>query len=72
MNRPNNMKEYKELANKLRKARQELSLTQLQVAKKLRRSQSYISKVESGEQKVDAIELKVLASVYDKNLSYFL
>jgi len=64
-------KEYAYFVEKLRKARQEAGLTQVQVAKKLKRPQSYISNVESGQQRVDVVELQKFAKMYDKDVNYF-
>ncbi|PIR37734.1 MAG: hypothetical protein COV34_02990 [Candidatus Zambryskibacteria bacterium CG10_big_fil_rev_8_21_14_0_10_42_12] len=64
-------KEYAYFVEKLRKARQEAGLTQVQVAKKLKRPQSYISNVESGQQRVDVVELQKFAKMYDKEVNYF-
>ena len=50
----------------------EAGLTQRQVAKKLRRPQSFISKCESGERKVDVVELCEFVKVYGKATSFFL
>lgn len=58
--------------DRLRKARQEAGLTQVQVAKKLGRPQSHISNVESGQQRVDVVELKRFAKVYSKDINYFI
>ena len=44
---------YKDITAKLRAARLESGLTQKQVAQKLKKPQSYISKVEVGEQRID-------------------
>ena len=65
-------KEYAYFVQKLRKARMEAGLTQAEVAKKLRRPQSHISNVESGQQRVDVIELQRFSKIYDKNIDYFL
>jgi transcriptional regulator with XRE-family HTH domain len=65
-------KEYQDFAQRLRKARSEAGLTQVEVAKKLKRPQSYISKAEAGEQRLDIVELKKFASLYKKDLSYFI
>lgn len=64
-------KEYAYFIEKLRKARQEAGLTQVQVAKKLKRPQSYISNVESGQQRVDVVELQKFAKMYGKDVNYF-
>ena len=65
-------KEYAYFIERLRKARVESGLTQVQVAKKLGRPQSHISNVESGQQRVDVIELKRFAKIYTKDINYFL
>jgi len=65
-------KEYQYFTEKLRKARLEAGLTQVGVARKLNRPQSYISKVEAGEQRIDVIELKKFAKLYKKNINYFI
>lgn len=64
-------KEYAYFVEKLRKARLEVGLTQVQVAKKLKRPQSYISNVESGQQRVDVVELQKFAKMYGKDVNYF-
>tara|TARA_B100000745_G_scaffold205891_1_gene136122 strand:+ start:321 stop:542 length:222 start_codon:yes stop_codon:yes gene_type:complete len=64
-------KEYEYFVERLRKARNEAGLTQVQVAKKLNRPQSYISTIESGQQRVDVIELQKFAKIYKKDLNYF-
>lgn len=65
-------KEYAYFVEKLRKARLEARLTQTQTAKKIGRPQSHISNIESGQQRVDIIELKRFAKLYGKEISYFL
>ena len=45
-------KEYGVFVKSLRQAREEMGLTQVEVAKKLKRPQSYISKCEAGEQRI--------------------
>ncbi len=63
--------EYKEVINKLKAARIAAGLSQEEVAKKLGKSQSYISKVEAGEQRIDILELKRFADLYKKGVGYF-
>ena len=65
-------KQYAYFVERLRKAREEAGLTQVQVAKKLRRPQSHVSNVESGQQRVDVIELQAFAKIYQKDINYFI
>jgi hypothetical protein len=46
-------------------------LTQWQVADQLQRPQSFVSKCESGERRIDVIELADFAALYKKRLDYF-
>jgi len=64
-------KEYARFIEKLRKARLEAGLKQIEVAKKLKRPQSYISRVESGEYRLDILEVKRFAKIYGKSVDYF-
>ncbi len=65
-------KEYAKFIDRLRKARHEAGLRQIDVAKKLKRTQSYVSRVEQGEQRLDVLELKKFAKLYKKKIDYFL
>lgn len=65
-------KEYAVFVERLKAARLEAGLTQAQVAKKLGRPQSHISNVESGQQRVDVVELKRFATIYKKDITFFL
>lgn len=65
-------KEYAYLVMRLKQAREEAGLTQVQVAKKIGRPQSHISNVESGQQRIDVIELKRFAEIYKKNIGFFM
>ena len=65
-------KEYKCLVGKLKKARKEAGLDQNKIAKMLKRTQSYVSKVESGQLRIDVVQLKELARIYKKNLTFFI
>lgn len=56
-------KEYKELLAALAKARKEAGMTQAELAKKLKKPQSYISKIENGERRLDVVELMEIAKV---------
>jgi len=62
-------KEYAKFIKQLRQARLDSGLRQIEVAKKLRRPQSYISRVESGEYRLDIIEVKRFAKIYGKDVN---
>ncbi len=72
MTRSIRTKEYAYFVERLRKAREEAGLTQTEVAKKLKRPQSHISNVESGQQRVDVVELQTFAKIYNKDIGYFI
>ncbi len=63
---------YKLLTERLRVARIEAGLTQSQAADALGCPQSLVSKCESGERRLDAVELENFAKLYRKPLSFFL
>ena len=50
------------LASLLREIRTEANLTQGQVANKIGQTQSYVSKYETGEQRLDLIELEAVCN----------
>lgn len=64
--------EHEYIVRQLKKARQEAGLDQTTVAKQLGRTQSYISKVESGQRQIDIVELRQFARVYKKTIDFFL
>ncbi|MDD5281411.1 MAG: helix-turn-helix transcriptional regulator [Candidatus Omnitrophica bacterium] len=65
-------KAHKELVVRLVGARKAAKLKQVDVAKKLGRTQSYISKIEAGQRRIDTVQLNELAAIYKKNLRYFI
>ena len=65
-------KDHKYLVGQLKKARLKAALDQRQVANSLGRTQSYVSKIESGQRKIDVFQLKEFAKLYKKSLNYFL
>ena len=62
-------KEYAKFIKKLRQARLKAGLRQIEVAKKLKRPQSYISRVESGGYRLDIVEVKKFAKIYGKDMN---
>lgn len=63
---------HRRLVGKLVKARKQARLRQQDVARKLGRTQSYISKIESGQRRIDTVQLKELAAVYGKKIHFFI
>ena len=64
--------EYKTVVSRLIEARNQAGLMQVDVAQKLKKPQSYISKIERGERRVDVTELSILAKIYKKDMSFFI
>jgi transcriptional regulator with XRE-family HTH domain len=65
-------KEYAIFIERMTKARLDAGLRQIDVAKKMKRPQSYISRVESGEYRLDIMEVKKFAQLYGKDIGYFI
>lgn len=65
-------KEHKLLVERLIKARQNAGLRQEDAAAILKRTQSYVSKIEAGQRRIDVIQLKEFAKIYKKDLSFFI
>lgn len=59
------------LAALLRQVRLDANLTQLQLAEKIRQTQSYVSKYENGEQRLDLIELEAVCKAVGISLANF-
>jgi transcriptional regulator with XRE-family HTH domain len=61
--------EYQQLCALLRQLRLEAGLTQVQVAERLGVPQSFVSKYESGERRLDVIEVRHIADAIGTTLS---
>jgi len=64
-------KEYSLFLEQLRKAREEKGLTQTEVAVRLGQTQSFVSKVERGERRLDIVELRAFCSAIGIGLGQF-
>ena len=60
-----------QVAATLRRMREEAGLTQQEVAARLRRPQTWVSKCELGERRVDFVELEDWAAACGKPLDWF-
>lgn len=72
MNKTIYTKAYKLVVKKLVIARKSAGLKQSEVANKLKCTQSYVSKSETGQLRLDIIQLKEFAEIYKKDIKYFI
>jgi transcriptional regulator with XRE-family HTH domain len=63
---------YQRLLGRLRQTRRDACLTQAEVGRRLGGRQAFVSKVESGERRLDPVELAQFAAVYGKPPAWFL
>src|SRR5690348_8793076 len=63
--------ERRRIAARLKEAREYLGLSQQDVAEKLQLPRTAISQIENGQRGVEALELKALAKVYQRPISFF-
>jgi transcriptional regulator with XRE-family HTH domain len=63
--------EYSLFLELLRNARESKGLTQTEVAQRLGQTQSFVSKVERGERRLDIVELRAFCSAIDINFTTF-
>ena len=64
-------KAYRNFLARLAEARKQAGLTQVEVAERMGKARSFISKCELGERRVDFVELQQLAKIYGKDLRFF-
>ena len=68
--------DYKVFIKRLKKARADAGLTQIQAAKKLGSTQAYISKVESGQLRVDVASIpkldEIITSIRNEKLIFLI
>lgn len=60
-------RDYKKVGRVLRTAREEAGLTQLALANRLFKPQSFVSSCESGQRRVDVLELERIAAAIGAN-----
>lgn len=64
--------DHKDLVERLKQARIDAGLYQGQVAKLMGRTQSYVSKIESGQRRIDVVQLRSFAKIFKKSLNFFI
>jgi transcriptional regulator with XRE-family HTH domain len=64
-------REYEILLRLLREARERSGLTQVDLAERLSQTQSYVSKIERGERRLDVVQLRTILGVLGIRLADF-
>lgn len=64
--------EYQRMLVRLRQARRDAGLSQVEVAQRLDLRQAFVSKVERGERRLDPVELARFAALYGMPVTWFL
>jgi transcriptional regulator with XRE-family HTH domain len=64
-------REYAVVLRLLRAARDKSGLTQADLAKKLKLTQSFVSKIERGDRRLDIIQLRTICEVFGLSLAEF-
>jgi transcriptional regulator with XRE-family HTH domain len=72
MEKSQHTRKYDRLLEALRRARHDAGLTQLEVAARLGTYASYVSKCESGERRLDVVELAEFCRLYGVKLAALL
>lgn len=62
---------YRRFLKRLSEARRQAGLTQAEAARRLGKHQSFLSKCESGERRVDFVELLAFADLYGVHIGFF-
>jgi len=65
-------KDHKFIIEQLKKARIDAGFDQEKVAELLGKTQSYVSKIEAGQRRIDIIQLKEFSKIYKKDLDFFI
>lgn len=60
--------DYQRLCGLLRELREQAGLTQAEVAARLKEPQSFVSKYESGERRLDVVELRLVAEALSASI----
>ncbi len=64
--------DYARLTRRLREVRESAGLTQEQLAEKLKQGQSFVSKIERGERRLDVVELALVCRAVGISLVDFI
>jgi transcriptional regulator with XRE-family HTH domain len=65
-------RDYQVLTELLRAVREDAGITQVELAKRLKQTQSYVSKVERGERRLDVVQLRWFCQALGMSLRSFI
>jgi transcriptional regulator with XRE-family HTH domain len=63
--------EYRTMLRLLREAREQAGVTQVELAQRLAQTQSYISKIELGDRRLDLVQLRTILAALGMGLGTF-
>lgn len=63
---------YKRLCARMKAAREDAGLSQIEASRRLKKPLNFVNRLESGERRLQILDLCVLANLYKKPLRYFL
>lgn len=72
MNKVVYSKDHKEIVRRLKIARKQAGLSQQEASKILGKTQSFISKLETNQRRIDVVLLKELATLYKKSVRFLM
>ncbi len=64
-------RDYAIMLRLLKEARQQAGITQVEFARRLKQSQSFVSKIERGDRRIDVVQLRTICQIYGSTLSEF-
>ena len=64
--------QYEFIINQLKIARKQSGLRQQTISDEIGKYESYLSKIENGDRRIDILELVELARIYKKKLEFFI
>ena len=65
-------REYKVLLRALRETREHAGVTQVELARRLAQTQSYVSKIEVGDRRLDLVQLRTILIALGDSLGNFI
>ena len=64
-------REYEVLIRLLRETREQANVTQVELARRLKQTQSFVSKIELGDRRLDLVQLRTILTALGTSLGEF-